>query len=171
MRDGTDGAGSDMSALAELARRSAMLDAIGYAATQIVGGADWRAGVQELLDRLGQATGVSRVTLFELHHGPDGRLVESCRYDWAEPRLARLSDDPRYANMPMVDDDGVIDDWTLRRQRGEVIQALLRDLTGYTRQVFLEHGTLSFVSRAGVPLVSLPACQRGDGTAGRGAAR
>jgi len=63
----------------ELARRTAMLGAIGYAATQIVAAADWRAGMQELLTRLGQATAVSRVTLFEVHPGPDGRLVESCR--------------------------------------------------------------------------------------------
>ena len=41
----------------ELARRTAMLGAIGYAATQIVAAADWRAGMQELLSRLGQATG------------------------------------------------------------------------------------------------------------------
>src|SRR5262249_10676055 len=115
-------------------------------ATQIVGGEDWRVGIQELLDRLGRATGVSRVTLFEFHPGPDGKLAESCRHDWAEPGLARLSPDPRYRNMPLVEADGSLDDWTVRRQRGEVIEALLRDLTGYTRQVFLEHGTLSFVS-------------------------
>src|ERR671924_2028225 len=63
-------------ALAELARRTAMLDAISYAATQIVGGDDWRIGIRELLDRLGRATDVSRVTLFEIHKGPDGQPAE-----------------------------------------------------------------------------------------------
>jgi hypothetical protein len=72
-------------ALAELARRTAMLDAISYAAAQIVGVADWRVGIQELLNRLGRATDVSRVTLFEFHRRADGEAVESCRYDWAEP--------------------------------------------------------------------------------------
>ncbi|MFO1060075.1 MAG: PAS domain S-box protein [Dongiaceae bacterium] len=148
-------AGDMLGALAELARRTAMLDAIGYAATQIVAAGDWRAGIQELLDRLGTATGVSRVTLFELHPGPQGRLVESCRYDWAEPRLARLAGDPRYRNMPMQAEDGTLDDWTQRRQRGEVIQARLKDLTGYDRQIFLEHGTLSFVS---VPIMLPGGC-------------
>src|SRR5437762_12652068 len=99
----------------ELSRRTAMLDAISYAATQIVGGSDWRIGIQELLDRLGRATAVSRVTLFELHPGPDGRLAESCRYDWAEAGLAPLSDDPRYPNMPMVEADRTLDAWTRRR--------------------------------------------------------
>jgi PAS domain S-box-containing protein len=148
-------AGDMLGALSELARRTAMLDAIGYAATQIVAADDWRAGIQELLDRLGNATGVSRVTLFELHRGPQGRLVESCRYDWAEPRLARLAGDPRYHDMPMQAEDGTLDEWTQRRQRGEVIQARLADLTGYDRQIFLEHGTLSFVS---VPIMLSGGC-------------
>jgi len=89
----------------ELARRTAMLGAIGYAATQIVAAGDWRAGIQELLSRLGLATGVSRVTLFEVHMGAEGRLVESCRYDWAEEGLATLSDDARYQSMPLSDED------------------------------------------------------------------
>lgn len=138
----------DNETLAELVRRTAMLDAIGYAATQIVAAADWRAGIQELLDRLGRATGVSRVTFFEVHEGADGALVQSCRYDWAEPGLAPLAGDPRYRNMRLDDDEqpGALGSWSRRRQQGEVIQATLADVSGYTRQVFHEHGTLAFVS-------------------------
>ncbi len=142
-------------ALDELARRTAMLDAVGYAATKIVVGDDWRAGIQELLNRLGHATGASRVSLFELHLGPDHQLAESCRYDWTEPGMPPMSDDPRYRNMPLVDEHGVVDDWTLRRQRGEVVQAKLRDLTGYNRQVFEDTSTLSFIS---VPIMLRGGC-------------
>ncbi|HYV87621.1 MAG TPA: hypothetical protein VFA91_03520, partial [Candidatus Polarisedimenticolia bacterium] len=126
----------------ELARRTAMLDAIGYAATQIVAAPDWRSGIPELLDRLGHAMGVSRVTLFEVHRGPQGDLVQSCRYDWAEPGLERISNDMRYQEMPLSDvgRPGELGEWSRRRQRGEVIQATLRELNGYDRQVFLEHG-------------------------------
>ena len=134
------------SALAELARRTAMLDAISYAAAQIVGVADWRVGIQELLNRLGRATDVSRVTLFEFHQRADGEPVESCRYDWAEPGYARLSDDPRYHNIPLKEPEGQLHDWALARQRGEIVQATLRDVTGETRKTFLEHGTQSFIS-------------------------
>lgn len=142
-------------ALAELARRTAMLDAISYAATQIVAGSDWRAGIQELLDRLGRATEVSRVTLFEIHQTPEGRPVESCRYDWAEAGYARLSDDPRYRDIPLTESEGQLSDWAAARQRGETVQATLRDVTGETRATFLEHGTQAFISvpimlRAGV---------------------
>jgi PAS domain S-box-containing protein len=133
-------------ALSELARRTAMLDAISYAAAQIVGVADWRVGIQELLNRLGRATDVSRVTLFEFHKRADGEPVESCRYDWAEPGYARLSDDPRYHNIPLREPEGQLHDWALARQRGEIVQATLHDVTGETRQTFLEHGTQSFIS-------------------------
>jgi len=142
-------------ALGELNRRTAMLDAIGYAATQIVVGSDWRAGIRELLTRLGLATEASRVSLFEIHNGPDGLLAESCRYDWTEPGQPPMSTDPRYQNMPLVDAAGVVDDWTVRRQRGEVVQALQRDLTGYNRQVFEETSTLSFIS---VPIMLRSGC-------------
>jgi PAS domain S-box-containing protein len=142
-------------ALGELNRRTAMLDAIGYAATKMVVGEDWRDGIQELLNRLGHATGSSRVSLFEIHPGPTGQLAESCRYDWVEPGQPSMSSDPRYQNMPLVDEHGVVDEWTVQRQRGEVVQAKLRDLTGYNRQVFEETSTLSFIS---VPIMLRSGC-------------
>jgi hypothetical protein len=78
----------------ELARRAAMLGATGYAATQIVAAGDWRAGIQELLSRLGLATGVSRVTLFEVHMGPEGRLavIEAVRREGGGAGLAEFED-------------------------------------------------------------------------------
>ena len=133
-------------ALAELARRTAMLDAISYAAAQIVGVEDWRIGIQELLNRLGRATDVSRVTLFEIHKGPDGQPAESCRYDWAEPGYAKLSDDPRYRNIPLTEPDGQLHAWAAARRRGETVQATLKEVTGETRKTFIEHGTQSFIS-------------------------
>lgn len=138
----------DRSGDPEFARRSAILDAISFAATQIVAGPDWHLGVQELLERLGLAMDVSRVTLFEVHEGPDGSLVESCRFDWAEPGLGVLSNDPRYQNMSLADPDtgAPIDDWTLRRQRGEVVQATRSEVHGATRRIYEEHGTLTFLS-------------------------
>ncbi len=138
----------DREVFTELARRTAMLDAVAYAATRIVSAADWRSEIPELLRRLGLATDMSRVTLFEVHQGPNGELVQSCRFDWAEPGLPPISTHPMYQNMNLSDEDnpGELGDWPRRRQRGEVVQATLREVTGYARQVFLDHGTLSFLS-------------------------
>ena len=84
----------DREVFTELARRTAMLDAVAYAATRIVSAADWRSEIPELLRRLGLATDMSRVTLFEVHQGPNGELVQSCRFDWAEPGLPPISTTP-----------------------------------------------------------------------------
>lgn len=133
-------------AIIEAKRRLAMLDTIAYAATLVVPG-NWRDHAKDFLKRLGRATEVSRVTLFEVHRGPEGHRVQSCRFDWADQGLTPLSDDPRYQNMPISDaDDPEAGDWAQKRERGEIVQARLSETTGYTKQVFLEHGTLSFIS-------------------------
>ncbi|HEY7748902.1 MAG TPA: adenylate/guanylate cyclase domain-containing protein [Aestuariivirgaceae bacterium] len=139
---------SDREVFAELARRTAMLDAVAASATQIVTSEDWRKEVPDLLRRLGEATDMSRVTLFEVHNGPNGELVQSCRFDWAEPGLPAISNNPLYQHMSLADENnpGQLAEWPRRRQRGEVVQATLREVTGYTRHVFLDHGTLSFLS-------------------------
>ena len=134
-------------AIIEANRRLAMLDAVAYAATRMVAG-DWRNHVRDFLKRLGGATEVSRVTLFEVHKGANGERVQSCRFDWADTGLPPISEDQRYQGMPISDEStgGRLDDWAARRERGEIITAKLSETTGYTRQVFLEHGTLSFIS-------------------------
>jgi class 3 adenylate cyclase/PAS domain-containing protein len=134
-------------AIIEAKRRLAMLDAIAYAATRMVAG-DWRDHVRDFLKRLGRATEMSRVTLFEVHPGPQDHRVQSCRFDWADQGFSLLSEDPRYQEMPISDgnDPGEIGEWAQKRERGEIVHAKLSQTTGYTRQVFLEHGTLSFIS-------------------------
>jgi class 3 adenylate cyclase/PAS domain-containing protein len=134
-------------AIIEANRRLAMLDAIAYAATRMVAG-DWRYHVKDFLKRLGRATEVSRVSLFEVQVAPDGSRVQSCRFDWGEEGLKPISEDPRYQGMPISDEGkaGKLDDWAARRERGEIVKARLSETTGYTRQIFLEHGTLSFIS-------------------------
>ncbi len=123
-----------------------MLDAVGFAARAIVASPDWREGCDELLRRLGQATEVSRVTLWEVHPDSEGRLCQSCRYDWAAPSFQPISQDPRYQNLLLEEPDGSLVDWAARRRRGEVIQATLAEVSGETRQTFLEHSTQAFVS-------------------------
>lgn len=134
-------------AIIEAQRRLAMLDTIAHAATRMVASA-WRDEIKDFLKRLGRATQMSRVTLFEVHRGPQGHLVQSCRFDWADKGLTPISDDPRYHNMPLSDDSDSEDirDWARRRERGEIVHAKRSETTGYTRQVFIEHGTLSFIS-------------------------
>lgn len=133
----------------EARRREAMMAAIARAAPAIVAAPHWQGEIRSFLRELGEASSVSRVTLFEAHRNTRGEPVQSCRFDWAEPPLVALSADRRYHDMPLSDDPHnpmELGDWSRRRQRGEIVAAHLRDLKGDDRRIFLEHGTLSFVS-------------------------
>ena len=137
-------------ALPGAARVEAMLEALAACTVTLAANAHCQDSIGDILARLGRASEVSRVTLFEIHPGPASEPVESCRFDWAEPGLATLSDDPRYANIAITDPaTGELDDWGRRRAAGEIVAALRRETSGDVRRIFEEHGTLSFLS---VPL-------------------
>jgi len=88
---------------AELIRRTAVLDAVTYAATHIVCAPDWRPAMPELLARLGAATKASRTFLFEMHVAPGGvGMVQSCRFVWSAPGIAPL-DEAKLQNLPVPD--------------------------------------------------------------------
>ncbi|MEX0809472.1 MAG: adenylate/guanylate cyclase domain-containing protein [Dongiaceae bacterium] len=141
---------ADRGHAATAARVEAMLEALAACTVTLAASALWHEAIGDILARLGRASEVSRVTLFEIHPGPDGSPVESCRFDWAEPGLAPISGDPHYANIPITDPaTGALDDWSSRRAAGEIVAALRRETTDDIRRIFEEHGTLSFLS---VPL-------------------
>ncbi|EWY36849.1 signal peptide protein [Skermanella stibiiresistens SB22] len=127
-------------------RRNAIFQAIADGAAAMVGHSDWRTGIDHLLGRLGTAAGVSRVYLFEVHEAAGQGPAQTCRHDWAAPGLAPLAGDPRNTDEKLVGADPTLTDWTERRRRGELIQGLTRDLSGYLREDFEYQRILSFVS-------------------------
>ena len=134
---------------AELARRTAMLSAIGDASAAIVAAADWRRAIGDMLEGIGRGAEASRASLFEVHTGPGGLPVQSCRFDWAEPPWEPMASNPVFHDMSLSDDPerpGDIGRWSQRRQRGEVIQATLSQVTGRIRDAYVEAGSLSFIS-------------------------
>ena len=137
---------------AALSRRNAVLDAISYAATRIVGGGDWRLAMPEFLARLGTATQVSRAFLFETHPAPGGKgLAQSCRFMWSAFQVKPLGEDAMLQNVPIPTDPGsTLGELFRRRSRGEVIQLTRGQTTGDTRALFENHETLSLLS---VPIV------------------
>jgi PAS domain S-box-containing protein len=129
-----------------LDRHSVILSEIAFAAAAMARSHDWRDGIDELLARLGRAVDVSRVYLFEVEQTADGRLAHTCRHDWAAPGLDRLANAPRYTQERLEDYDPVIDDWIVRRRRGEMIQGHTRDLTGPLREDFDYQQIKSYLS-------------------------
>ena len=131
---------------AELGRRAAMLGAVGYAATRMIGREDWEAGVHELLRRLGEAAEVGRVAVFRAHKEIDGTLTQSCPYDWAAEGRERISQFLHGRAEALLGADDTLDEWTRRRRRGDVVVAVTRELSGRTRRDFEELAIQSVLS-------------------------
>jgi PAS domain S-box-containing protein len=68
----------------ELRRRDAVLDAVRFATEHFLGNPTDR-GMEEVLERLGQATETSRVYVFRNHLGEDGRLWNAQLHKWVAP--------------------------------------------------------------------------------------
>jgi PAS domain S-box-containing protein len=68
----------------ELHRRDGVLDAVRFAAESFLGDPTDR-GMEEVLERLGQATETSRVYVFRNHLGEDGELWNAQLHKWVAP--------------------------------------------------------------------------------------
>ena len=114
---GVVGIHSDITALkrreAELARRTAMLDAVTQAATRIIGQGDWQDGTEELLRRLGRALEVTHAALFQVHTVSDDGVMQACLAEWSANPVADESSKPmvrRVARLEEADGVGLLRD-------------------------------------------------------------
>ena len=104
-----------------LRRRDAILSAMSLAAEQFL-----KAGtlddkkVENLLARLGKATKVSRVYIFENHVGGDGTLLTSQRHEWAADGIPLQGDNPDLHNFPWR--AGGMGRWEEMLKKGQVVQ-------------------------------------------------
>ena len=87
----------------ELQRRDAILEAVRFAAERFLSEAvGWEQSIRAVLKRLGEATGASRVYVFENFVGEDGELWGSQRYEWVATGVsAQMDDNPLYAGHPV----------------------------------------------------------------------
>ena len=85
---------------ARLARRDAILAAVARAAARLSEPLPWESLVPDALRILGQATGVSRVYVFEVER-TDGAEVVSQRFEWCAEGVAPQIDNPELQNVPL----------------------------------------------------------------------
>jgi PAS domain S-box-containing protein len=90
-------------ALQALRRRDEILKAVAFAAERLLRQPDLETGIPDVLARLGEATGVSRVYIFESHDDErDTRLV-SQRHEWVAPGVAPQIDAPELQNFSLLE--------------------------------------------------------------------
>jgi GAF domain-containing protein len=85
---------------ARLARRDAILAAVARAAARLSEPHPWESLVPDALRILGEATGVSRVYVFEVER-VDGKEVVCQRFEWCAEGVAPQIDNPELQNVPL----------------------------------------------------------------------
>lgn len=135
---------------AELARRTALLDAVTQAATRIIGRGDWQIGIEDLLSRLGGALRVGRAGLYQVHTMTDGAVVQICLFEWTAPGEDKLARDPMRRIGRLDSNDGTLDGWLLRLRRGDPIRGLTTDMSGPLRRILEARGAKSHLA---VPII------------------
>ncbi len=84
-----------------LREREAMLDAMADAANRFLKSSDWKSEIDAVLERLGRSLNASHAYLFEKHLDPQGRLLNSLRYEWTAPGQTPDMGNPNFQNAPV----------------------------------------------------------------------
>jgi len=82
-------------------RRAAILEAVAFVSEQLSKTLDWEGNIAQVLPRLGEVAGASRVYVFQMHPARDGTLLTSQRYEWVAPGITPQIDSPDLQNLPM----------------------------------------------------------------------
>jgi PAS domain S-box-containing protein len=85
-----------------LRRREVILQAVSFTAEQFLKASFWEQNIPEVLARLGKATGVSRVYIFENQVAADGRQLFSQRYEWVASGITAQIDNPQLQGLDWV---------------------------------------------------------------------
>ena len=146
-----------------LRRRDAILEAVAHSAERLLRMPDWEREIPAVLARLGEATGVSRVYIFENHPGPDGDLLTSQRYEWAAPDATPQIDNPDLQNFSYTKWE--FQRWVERMSRGEAICGRVREFPESEQEVLAAQDILSiavvpvFVGRAWWGFIGFDECR------------
>ncbi len=126
-----------------LHQRDLIMKAAAYAAGAFLASADWRAVIQDVLARLGEAVGASHVYLFENHLLPDGREGTSQRYEWVAPDCQPDIQNPLYQNMPIEGEH--TQHWIDAMRAGNVYYCNLNQFSGHEYEIYLKRRLFSYI--------------------------
>ena len=129
----------------ELQRRDAILEAVRFAAERFLSETvGWEQSIRAVLKRLGEATGASRVYVFENFVGEDGELWGSQRYEWVATGVsAQMDGNPLMRAIPYR--AAGYGRWTELLGRGEPVYGQTREFPQSEQPELREQGILSIL--------------------------
>ncbi len=96
-----------------------------------------------LLTPMGEASGASRVYLFEAHRSPSGEQLISQRAEWCAPGVKPEQDNPALQEMPF---EKAIPRWYELMSRGQYINGKVRDFPAEEREILEPQGIQSLLA-------------------------
>ncbi|MFM7295995.1 MAG: sensor histidine kinase [Planctomycetota bacterium] len=147
-----------------LRRRDAILGGVARATELISQTSHWRECAQELLHITGEATGVSRVYIFEIRRDATGVLSGYQTFEWAAPGVSPQIDNPDLQGIPF--EAAGFGRWIAAFERGEPIFGDIADFPPEEQPILESQQILSLLVqpiRAGRHLwgmIGFDACAR-----------
>jgi len=128
----------------QLRCRDAILEALAAATKRFLELPRYEEGIQKMLEELGQATGVSRVYVFENHTGVDGALLTSQRHEWVASTNTSQLENPDTQNFPWF--AGGMGRWVEILEKGGAVSGLVKDLPPGEQEILAPQGIQSIVA-------------------------
>jgi two-component system, sensor histidine kinase and response regulator len=110
----------------QVRKRELILEAVAFSSAELLQRDDWRESAPTILAKLGEATGASRVYLFEKHEdGAAKTPLISQRYEWVAAEVTPQIVNPDLQNLPMAD---FFPRWLAAFERGKFVSGLIKDM-------------------------------------------
>lgn len=127
----------------ELKRRDHLLQSVAFAAGTFLKTPDWENKVNEVLESLGKATGVTRVYIFENQLQPDETIVMQRKYEWSDPSVELRDGILKLQKLPYQ--QGGLGRWEELLSKGEAIYGHVKDFPSPEQKVLSFQGIFSLV--------------------------
>jgi PAS domain S-box-containing protein len=120
-------------------QREAVLSTVAYTSQQLLKSTEWRTDIQNILARLGEASGASHAYVFENYMDGDGVPCASLRYEWIATGMQSDINIPAYQHSRLIPSPG-LEDWFHYLSAGKPFYGSSKQYPRYWERVFNERG-------------------------------
>ena len=127
-----------------LLRRDEILQSVRYAAQQFLSTPNWRDVINGVLAKLGQASAVSRIRIFEKHNDAKNGIILDPRFVWQSPNLdSTASNDEQWSGLNL--NSYGLEAWDERFRKNDIASVRVSELEPKIRALFEVSGAMSFL--------------------------
>ncbi len=126
-----------------LRKRDEILQAVSYAAEGFLRFTSWKSNIQKILQRLGEATGVSRAYIFHNHDWKDNHPITSMIYEWCAPGIEPHIDNKQLKNFKWKDLG--MERFEVLHSEGQTVFAHVRNLPQKEQDILLPQNIKSLI--------------------------